>query len=84
MRNCTVCVCASTVGSTCTLAASSQRCGSGSPGNSMRTPFGCAPSAPCGTAAVTRRAPGSYKVSSARPGMAMSPCATGTSATTPA
>ncbi len=38
----------------------------------------------CGTAAVTRSTAGSYSVTSARPGMAMSPSDTGTSETTPA
>ena len=38
----------------------------------------------CGTATLTRSAAGSYSVSSGRPGIAMSPSTTGTSATTPA
>ena len=55
------------------------------PGSSTRSASRRAPARPrvCGTAALTRSAAGSYSVSSARPGIAMSPSTTATSATTP-
>ena len=48
-----------------------------------RLPLPMRAAALCGTAAVTRSAAGSYSVNSGRPGMAMSPSTTATSATTP-
>ena len=83
-RSSSECVAGSTVGSSC-VRTGVIRPGT-TPGNSTCTgaAFCHRAATVCGSGALTRRAFGSYTVNSARPGIAMSPSTTETSATTPA